>query len=86
MLRTLEGAENRQPPPNQPNGKMAHVGERVSVDGSRGTVRYVGPVATSKTAGAVYAGAYHHFAAQDASPNSFTFALLTHLETPSRRH
>jgi hypothetical protein len=35
---------------------MASVGERVSVDGSRGTVRYVGPVATSKTAGAIYAG------------------------------
>jgi hypothetical protein len=27
-------------------------------DGNRGTVRYVGPVATSKTAGAVYAGEF----------------------------
>ena len=33
------------------------INDRVSVDGSRGTVRYVGPVATSKTAGAVYVGA-----------------------------
>ena len=32
------------------------VGARVTVDGSRGTVRYIGPVATSKTEGAVYAG------------------------------
>ena len=32
------------------------VGSRVVVDGARGTVRYVGPVVTSKTAGAVYAG------------------------------
>ena len=32
------------------------VGSRVTVDGSRGTVRYIGPVATSKTPGAVYAG------------------------------
>jgi hypothetical protein len=34
------------------------VGQRVAdKDGARGTVRYVGPVATSKTADAVYAGA-----------------------------
>ncbi len=33
------------------------VGQRVcDKDGFRGTVRYIGPVATSKTAGAVYAG------------------------------
>jgi hypothetical protein len=32
------------------------VNQRVIVDGARGTVRYVGSVATSKTEGAVYAG------------------------------
>ena len=41
--------------------------QRVIVDGARGTVRYVGPVATSKTEGAVYAGEFlrtrsNHFA------------------------
>ncbi len=37
------------------------VGQRVAdKDDFRGTVRYVGPVATSKTAGAVYAGERHH--------------------------
>lgn len=39
---------------------MVREGERVEdADGARGTVRYVGPVATSKDASAVYYGTAH---------------------------